>query len=374
MNSRGPRTGAGRRSFPSAAHRFVWGSLVFAAAAAAWALVRWTSSLLLPGFAIGLSSFARELASFVAGLIAFVSIIGLIVHRLGAKWHRDPFADLTAALRRIARGDFDVSMQVDERRSRHLGGVADEVNEMARSLKRLEEFRQEFVSTVSHDIQSPLTSIIGFAQALRSEHLTVEERNHYLTIIEEESRRLSRLSGDLLSLTALEARPLLIGEAHFALDAHLRSVVLSAEPQWRARDLRLELDLPRVQIRGDKDMLAQAWTNLLHNACKFSPLGARVSIGLQEVDGQAIVRFEDEGVGIEPGDLPFLFDRFFKADRSRSRAVPGSGSGLGLAIVKKIVELHGGQTHAESRGLGTGAVFTVALPVGGPLRLAAHAE
>lgn len=365
MSGGGPAGGPDRRSRRLAA-RLLWGGAVIASASAVWALLRWTASRLLPGFAIEPGAFVRELASFAAGLAAFLVVVSLVVHLLLARRHLDPFADLTAALRRIARGDFDVAMQVDHERAHRLSGVAGEVNEMARSLRRLEELRQEFVSTVSHDIQSPLTSIIGFARALRSDDLTAEARTHYLAIIEDESRRLSRLSADLLSLTALEARPPRIGEEPFALDAHLRSVALAAEPQWRARDLRLELELARVRLRGDRDMLAQAWTNLLHNACKFSAPGGRVAIGLREVDGKAIVRFEDEGVGIDPADLPFVFDRFFKADRARSRTDPGSGSGLGLAIVRRIVELHGGEARAESRGLGKGAVFTVALPITPP--------
>ncbi len=334
---------------------------VLAAASACWTLARWLLSL-LPGGGQAIGTYWRELAAVAGGLFIFGLAMSLLSRLTVGDHRRNLFADMSQALRRIARGDFDVSLAVPGRnKDDPFGGLAGDLNEMARSLKRMEELRQEFVSTVSHDIQSPLASIAGFARALRDEELPAETRRHYLGIIEEESGRLSRLSAALLSLSALEARP--PAPASYRLDEQLRGAVLAAEPQWRAKGLELDLDLEELRIVADGDMLGQAWANLLHNALKFSPPGGRVALRLRGEGGAAVFRIEDQGIGIEEADLPRVFDRFFKADRSRSRADPASGSGLGLAIVKKVAELHGGSVAAESGGPGRGSAFTVTLPL-----------
>ncbi len=312
------------------------------------------------------SSWAGGLAVFMATLVLFglaVNILGLVIRSR----HPDIFGDLREAFRRIAGGDFEV--RVDTGLDKRLGGVAGELNLMVESLKRMEEMRQEFISTASHEIQSPLTSIAGFAKALREPGLPEETRIHYLSIIEEESGRLSRLSDGLLRLSALEAKGLAPELTSFSLDAQLRSIIIAAEPLWIEKGLDLDLDLESVVAWADEGMLGQVWINIFHNCVKFSPQGGRVRVSLKLLGGageagRALVSFGDEGRGIAPDDLSLVFDRFFKADRSRTRADPASGNGLGLAIAKKIVELHGGSIRAESPGLGGGSTFSVELPLG----------
>jgi len=348
---------AGRKFLGRAVLGFL---LVLSLLSGAWTLL-W---LLLQkkGASLGLTA-----ASWSGGLLVFLAtllVFGLVVNLIGLfmrRRHPEPFSDLSEALRRIAGGDF--SVKVDASSLHRLGRVADEVNLMTESLGRMEELRQEFISTVSHEIQSPLTSIAGFALALRESGLSEETRLHYLSIIEEESARLSRLADGLLNLSALEERGREACRSLVALDAQLRSVVLASEPQWSAKGLELELELEPVSAMVDEGMTGRVWTNLFHNAIKFSAASGPISISLRSEGGRAIVRFADRGLGISPEDLPRVFDRFFKADRSRSRSDPGSGSGLGLTIAKKTVELHGGRILAESPGLGFGSVFTVELPL-----------
>jgi two-component system, OmpR family, phosphate regulon sensor histidine kinase PhoR len=317
---------------------------------------------------IDTSSWAGGIAVFIATLVLFglgVNSVGLFIRRR----HPDVFGDLTKAFSRIAGGDFEV--RVDTDLDRRLGGVASELNLMVQSLKRMEELRQEFISTASHEIQSPLTSIAGFAKALREPGLPEQTRAHYLSIIEDESGRLSRLSDGLLRLTSLESKGLVPELRAYPLDAQLRSTVVAAEPLWIQKNIELDLSLDSVVTRADENMMSQVWVNILHNALKFSPEGGRLSISLRLAQGsetgpRAVVSFADEGRGLAAEDLPLVFDRFFTADRSRSRSDPASGNGLGLAIAKKIVELHGGSIRAESPGLGAGSRFTVELPLEGP--------
>ncbi len=335
---------------------------VLAFLVAAWTLFRALAHSLGPRLGLDDSGWGGGLFAFLSTLVAF----GIAVNILSIPMRRrfpDAFVAMRDALRRIAAGDFDVKLSIaDEKRDHPFSGFAGEINLLAESLKRMEDMRQEFISTVSHEIQSPLTSISGFAKALREEGLGEETRLRYLAIIEEEAGRLSRLSEGLLRLTALESRELEPDLESFALDEQIRRIVIVAEPQWSAKELELDLDLERLDASLDEGMLGQVWTNLFHNAVKFSPRGGRVSISLRLEAGSAVVRFSDEGAGISAEDLGLVFDRFFKADRSRTRADPDPGNGLGLAIAKKIVELHGGTIRAESRGLGLGSAFTVELP------------
>ncbi len=301
------------------------------------------------------SSWTGGLAALLATLVAFgliVNVFGLFIRAR----HPDHFSTLIAAIRSITTGDFGVT--VDIKPDNPFGPVAGEINLMVQSLKRMEEMRQEFISTASHELQSPLTSIAGFAKALRESGLAEEKRLHYLSIIEEESGRLSRLSDGAVA----PDRPRIAGREPEARAPGAAFRARRADPRRRgrrraamdAKKIALDLDLDPVEVCADENMLAQVWTNLFHNAVKFSRSGGRIAIRLRRKGDRAIATFVDEGVGIASEDLGLVFDRFFQADRSRSKSDPASGSGLGLAIAKKIVELHGGSIRAESAGLGAG--------------------
>lgn len=365
--------GGGRRR-PSLGRTVLWFATVLVFLILVWTLFRSLAYAIGPRLGIEASGWGGGLFAFLSTLVASGFAANVVSIPMRRRFP-DAFTSMRDAMRRIAAGDFDVKLSVEDERGNHpFSGFAGEINLLAQSLKRTEDMRQEFISTISHEIQSPLTSIGGFAKALREEGLSEEKRLHYLSIIEDESGRLSRLSESLLRLTALESRSLEPrdsgdGSRPFALDAQIRSVVLAAEPQWSAKGIELDLELSPVEAKADEDLLAQVWTNLFHNAVKFSAPGGRISISLNRSGGPAgeaglvVARFADEGLGIAPEDLSFVFDRFFKADRSRTRTDPASGNGLGLAIAKKIVELQGGTIRAESRGLGRGSVFTVELPI-----------
>ena len=261
------------------------------------------------------------------------------------------------ALNKIARGDFSVFVPVDERDP--LSELAESVNKMARQLGTMENLRQDFISNVSHEIQSPLTSISGFAALLKNDALAPGQRAHYLDIIETEAKRLSKLSDSLLKLSALENNVEPLAHNTFALDKQIQNAALMLEPQWAAKNLNLDLTLERISFTGDEELLSQVWINLLHNAVKFTPDNGEISISLLNNDNNAVCRVSDTGAGISPEDQMHIFERFYKADKSRDRSL--GGNGLGLPLVKKIVELHGGTVTAESE-IGQGTTFIVSLP------------
>lgn len=280
--------------------------------------------------------------------------VSALFARITGRGDRHLLVDLRIALERIAQGDFDVHL--DPAQPGPFTEVVATVNGMAENLGTLEQQRQDFVSNVSHEIQSPLTSISGFADLLREGHLDQATRRRYLDIITAECRRLSGLSDNLLRLSSLDDARL--ERTTFRLDEQVRSAVLALEPTWSAKGVRVELEAEPVPIEADAELLAQVWTNLLQNAVKFTPSGGWVRIcATAELTGAARVQVRDSGVGIDAGDLPHVFERFYRADKARG---PG-GNGLGLALARRIVELHQGKITVESEPA-RGAAFTVTLP------------
>jgi len=272
------------------------------------------------------------------------------------------FSPLLQAMEQIARGDFSVRLErpMERHPSEPLYQLFEGMNNMAQQLKQLETMRQEFISNVSHEIQSPLTSIRGFAHALQTEDLPATTRHHYLDIIETESMRLAKLSDNLLALAALDAETMHLDSRPYRLDKQIRRVILACEPQWAAKALEMNVILAEVTITADEDLLSQVWGNLLHNSIKFTPANGNITIQLQQRADRVEVCLQDSGIGIAPEDQIKLFERFFKADKARNRTL--GGNGLGLAIVKKIVDLHQGTIHVES-ALDAGASFTITLPI-----------
>jgi signal transduction histidine kinase len=292
-------------------------------------------------------------------LITGVASVFRVIATRGSKrlrQHQGMHNKIIDAMTRISQGDFDVFLDTGDDFVHD--DIAEGINKIAKELGSMEQLRQDFISNVSHEIQSPLTSIRGFAALLKNGELTAEQKNHYLGIIEAESKRLSALSDNLLKLSALETGGEPLAFKEFRLDKQLEEIALMLEPQWSAKNIALEADLERVTIRGDEGLLSQVWVNLLHNAIKFTPEGGAIQIALKSDQSKVYCRITDTGIGIAPEDQMHIFERFYKVDKSRDRAL--GGNGLGLSLAKKIVELHDGAITPQSE-LGKGTTFTVAL-------------
>lgn len=306
-----------------------------------------------------LSDYVRYIISIVAG-ISLMIVFGAIIHLFTRKRHQHMYVEIIAALHKIANGDFNVYLDFNLDQRNGFKELADHFNHMVRQLQQMEDMRQEFISNVSHEIQSPLTSIVGFTQALQHNHLSVEERNHYLSIIETESRRLSKLSDNLLKLTSLESDHQPFEKNQYRLDQQMRSIILSSEPNWSQKDLELEISLDKVTVWADEDLMSQVWVNLIHNSIKFTPAKGKLKIQLNQMGDKAIVTISDTGIGISEKDQLHIFERFYKADQARERSK--SGSGLGLSIVKKIMDMHNGHITVHSE-VQVGTAFSVILPI-----------
>ncbi|GGH11229.1 sensor histidine kinase [Paenibacillus segetis] len=272
-----------------------------------------------------------------------------------------PIKKLTKATRRIAAGDFNVKLNIKQ--AGELGTLARSFEEMTHDLQQLEQMRREFVSNVSHEVQSPLTSISGYALALKQVGIADSDRSRYLDIIIAEADRMSKMSDGLLKLSLLEAQSQQLQLVTFSLDEQIRRVIVAIQPQWSARNISFELDLKNVRLTADYDLLNQVWTNILGNSIKFSEDGGVINVNIKQDIKNVTVRISDSGIGISLEDQKRIFERFFKADRSHSRKY--GGSGMGLAIVKQIVLLHQGDISVESE-LDQGTTFIVTLPITSP--------
>ncbi|MFF2093376.1 ATP-binding protein [Paenibacillus sp. NPDC058174] len=297
-------------------------------------------------------------------MMLLILLLGLLIGSLciiiAARYLVKPLQTLTQATKRLAKGDFDV--EIKTKRADEVGVLTQGFNEMASELKQLEQMRQDFVSNVSHEIQTPLTSITGFAMAMKNSSLVAEsDRNYYLDIIISESGRLSRLSDNLLKLASLDSEHHPFEAVTYNLVEQIKQVVVTCEPQWSAKSIRVDLDMEdSVKITADRDQLNQVWMNLLGNGIKFTPEGGHIDIEIKRFENEIFFSISDTGIGVPPEQLEMVFERFYKTDPARNRSV--GGNGLGLAIAKKIIALHHGSIEMKSR-VGEGTIVEVRLPV-----------
>ncbi|MDG5473148.1 HAMP domain-containing sensor histidine kinase [Jeotgalibacillus sp. ET6] len=287
-----------------------------------------------------------------------VLLIGSALYLLVALYLVTPIKKLTLYTSKIAQGNFTGHVPV--RRKDEIGELAKSFHVMNNELNNLETMRREFISNVSHDFQSPLTSIRGFAVALKENEFTKEQQDHYLTIIQKESERLAKLSENVLKLSVLESKENPLNKEMYRVDKQIRHVFLTHQPQWLEKGIHIHLeDLKPIEWFADKDQFEQVWHNLLINSLKFVGTGGEIKAALEEGEEFISVIFSDTGAGIPEEDLPHVFDRFFTVDRARVRSKQGSG--LGLAIVKKIIDLHEGDIQVASRE-NEGTAFMIKLP------------
>ncbi|MDH4424409.1 MULTISPECIES: envelope stress sensor histidine kinase HitS [Bacillus] len=323
-----------------------------------WSIAFYVASSILDAFEINVSPFVTFLISDMVGFV-FIVLIWVLIGVLMRPKREAMIWTIIEPIQKIAKGDFSVKIRNEEKYDGEIGVLVKSINDMTDELNAMEKMRQEFVSNVSHEIQSPLTSIKGFARALQDNNLSEEKRKHYLTIIETETTRLSKLSQNLLKLTLLESEEYTPERVTYRLDQQLKQIVLNSEPLWVEKEIELELNLEKVHITADQESMSQVWINLIHNSIKFTPSGGTITIQLQEHEKFVEIRIHDTGIGISEEQKQHIFERFYKADSSRNRTY--GGSGLGLAIVKKVLDLHQGEIKVESEE-GNGTEFIVRIP------------
>jgi len=230
-------------------------------------------------------------------------------------------------------------------------------------LTRTDEIRRDFVANVSHELRTPLSIFRGYVETLRDDpDVTRDELGRIVAAMESHSQRMNSLVEDLLSLAQLEASELQLEFADVDLPSLLESTLRDWEKSFASKQLVARLDLAATlpPVQADEIRLQEILYNLLENAVKYSHAGGRIRVSAWSENGLVHISVSDDGVGISPDDLPRIFERFYRADKARSRAL--GGTGLGLSIVKHIAQLHGGAVTAQSK-LGKGTTISVSLRI-----------
>ena len=236
-------------------------------------------------------------------------------------------------------------------------------HELTETAERANQVKDEFLATLSHELRTPLTVIVGWAQMLGNSKLDPVTSLRAIEVIRRNARMQVQMVDDLLDVSRIITGKLRLSVQPVDLGTIIIEAVDGLRPAAEAREIRLQLQLdpPAGQISGDSDRLQQVAWNLISNAIKFTPKGGRVLVRLERVESHVEVTVSDTGLGIAPGFLPHVFDRFRQADATTTRAF--GGLGLGLSIVRQLVELHGGTVRVDSEGEGLGSTFTVSLPL-----------
>lgn len=292
-------------------------------------------------------------------LIFLCLTIGSVTTLLGSRLIVRKTRYVLKAMKQLAEGNFQTRItQEGILCPKELKEFIEEFNLMAKELGSIEMIRSDFVNCLSHEIKTPIVSLRGFARLLKEADLTQEEREEYLDVILGESDRLAKLSTNILNLVKIESQTLLAGQSNIELGEQIRRAMLMIEAKWEEKKLALELEIEDdVHYYGNGELLSQVWVNVLDNAVKFSPQYGRLEVELKDSTNAVMLRVRDYGSGMDEETKMYMFEKFYRQDKS----IAIDGNGLGMTMVKKIVELHSGKIFVETT-LGEGTQIIIILP------------
>ena len=305
----------------------------------------------------------RQFAAVFLLISVSVLFLTFVVSFITTKRQAEPLKEMSLAARRFARGDFSTRVD-DTGRVDEIGQLTDAFNTMADSLERSESLRRDFIANVSHELKTPMTVISGFTDGILDGTIPKEQERRYLEVISSETKRLSRLVRNMLEMSRIQsttAEALLRGQ--FDISEIIRVTLLGLGGKIEAKRLDVDPELPEepIMTRGEKDSITQVVYNLIDNAVKFAEEGSTLRVSLWKQGAKAYVSVENKGETIPADEMPLIFDRFHKTDRSRSEN--RDGTGLGLYIVKTILDNHNEDIFVTSTDGVT--KFTFTLPLAG---------
>lgn len=293
---------------------------------------------------------------FIVGLLSLLLTVMAIAFL--SKVITRPVIRMKEATEKLSRGDHSVRLQLNG--DDELTELGKAIQRLANDLEYLKKGRREFLSSISHELRSPLTYVKGYADIARRPDLAEKERDHYLSIIYEEAENIQRLVQDLFELAQLDENAFQIQKEVVNLSSFFNKVCERMAPAFQAKRIALISDCSaELTVQLDLKRFEQVMINLLDNALKHSKEGTSVVIKARKEEAKIKISVQDEGSGIPEQDLPHIFERLYRVDKSRSRM--SGGAGLGLAIVKEIVEAHGGTIMAESE-VGKGTIMNMTIP------------
>ena len=287
---------------------------------------------------------------------AIILLIAFVVSSLTSMRQTQPIQEMVQATRAYAAGNFDIRMQYADRTD-EVGELASSFNAMADSLAETERQRRDFIANISHELKTPMTTIAGYTDGILDGTIPPEREKQYLQIISDESRRLSRLVRRMLDISQIQSKEM--KKEDFDICESMRLALLSMEQKILERGLDVQANIPEdsVMVQGDNDLITQVVYNLLENATKFAAPASTLYLGLAVNGEKALVTVCNTGATIPPEEIPLLFERFHKSDKSRSE--DKDGYGLGLYVVKTILEQHKEQISVTSENGHTAFSFTM---------------
>lgn len=295
------------------------------------------------------------LFGWLFGLMIVLSILMVVV---STKYLVRPISKLNTATKSLSKGIF--SVELDTRRSDELGVLSQSFQHMARKLEQSDEMRKEFISNISHDIQSPLSNIKGYTNLLEKEELSSIDRAKYISVINDEISRLSNLTKQLLLLASLDRNEDILQRKHLNVSQQIKELIRNYQWLINEKGIMLSYSLPDIDFFGDPSLLSTVWDNLLTNAIKYNNREGSIKVSVEKREKSIMIIFKDTGIGMNEEEVERIFDRFYRADIARSKTIDGTG--LGLSIVATIVKLHDGKTVVKSKK-NEGTTIAVELPI-----------
>lgn len=296
-----------------------------------------------------------------AASIFIVFLFAVAVSYITSKKMTRPIKEMNDAAKVIASGNFEHRVEITSHDE--MGELGKSFNYMAESLQNNDMTRRDFIANVSHDLRSPLTSMQGFLTAMLDGTVPMEKQHKYLQIVLEETLRLSRLTEGIVELSRAESSKIILDETDFDLNGLIRDNINLLEPQLNEKNAVIKAIFADqiTLVHGDIDKISRVIQNLLSNAVKFSPVGGLIEVETTKTERKKVlVSIKDHGVGINQEDQKYIFDRFYKADRTRNQDMEGSG--IGLAIVREFIQAHNeGITVKSVEGEGSTFVFSLKL-------------
>lgn len=295
--------------------------------------------------ASALSSLLMDMFSLFLVSASVVLVLSFIlVYYMTSRMVR-PLKEMATATRNFSKGDF--SQRIYVRENDEVGQLAIAFNNMAKSLSNLENMRRNFISNVSHELRTPMTTIGGFIDGILDGTIPEDQRDKYLQIVSQEVKRLTRMVKSMLSITRMEAGEMKMNTTVFDVCEVIRQAVFTFETRIEEKRIQLiGLETENIFVEADSDLIHQVVYNLVENAVKFTPQDGQLEFHFHTESHLTYIGVKNSGQGIPKEELPRIFDKFYKSDRSRS--MDKSGVGLGLYIVRSIINMHGGEIIARS--------------------------
>lgn len=290
-------------------------------------------------------------------LLLLSTCVGTIFSMLSGNVILKPIRKFSKAINLVAKGDFTIQLE-ENQKIHEINEMAKNFNKMVAELSSIETLRNDFITNVSHEFKTPLSTIDGYVTLLQSEDLTTEQKQSYINIIMGSTRQLSNLTSNILKISKLENQDRILIKKLFSLDEQIRQSLLLLENKWNEKNINLELELSPIIFYGNEELMMQVFINLIDNAIKFTPKNGEIKINAYKTDYAVSISISDNGIGISPEMQRHIFEKFYQSDKSRL----SEGNGLGLTLVKHIVDLSGGKIKVYSK-LTIGTTFTITFPI-----------